>query len=444
MLLFLLLLLTQCGHGVDPGLKAYYPFNGTVEDSVGNHTFEINADSGGFGYAPDYHGTENSAISLSSGGYLVATEASTFCPNVSRTVSFWFKTSNVSSGSFVLGYGGWDSCSKAFRMHINDYGTSNSYYAGSACSNQRILLNYSSNSGYNPEISGWTMWTYTMNTSIGSAMYLNTTLVGTKNESLNYYTQFYSATSHLDNLVVGGLTSASGGAVLTSAFDNQGFSFEGSLDELRLYDYALNESQIEQLYVDFITTLSPTTSPTSIPSLQPTEMPVPEPTSSPVPVILNEDNTVIYVVKGDNDDDEEELIIDMRDYVYYPLDIVDVLNYSSINENYNLEISCTLWYKWKIIDGSGVNITEKGECNDLGILLDYDVVSLTINTSALEKNSVYQFEFFIFPLWSDDAEDTYGSLLLSVSTDTFSLSLSYLRLLVFLEKNLKTEWSHFF
>ena len=124
-MLFFLTLLTKYKHasGADVGPKAYYPFNGTVIDSVGNHTFEIHAAGETFDYAPDYHNIENSAISLSSGAYLVVRQASSFCPNVSRTISFWFKTSNVSRGSFVLGYGGWDSCSKAFRMHINDYGT---------------------------------------------------------------------------------------------------------------------------------------------------------------------------------------------------------------------------------------------------------------------------------------------------------------------------------
>ena len=175
---------------------------------------------------------------------------------------------------------------------------------------------------------------------------------------------------NLHNLVLDGLTSPwTGDSVVTATM--QGQSFEGSLDELRLYDYALNETQIEELYDDFIETQARTSSPTNIPSLEPTEMPVPEPTISPVLIMLSNDNTLIYVL--DNDDDTDELVIDMIDYVDCPLDL---LNHSNISENYWSEVACCWWYKWEIVDENGVNITNQDACNDLGVIKSYDVASL--------------------------------------------------------------------
>lgn len=195
------------------GLVAYYPFNGNANDESGNGYH--GTPSGGVTYTTDRFGNPNSAVSFNGTNALITTPELIFGPNTGVSVSLWVKA-NQQPGPTGTTYYFIMSESAAFGVWQEGNGI------GLAISRP----------GTN---SAWGTITFgTWNHFVGT--YDGTTIRAYINGSLINETEWTGPMNDPNNSVTFG------------EFINYWWS--GSLDDVRIYNRALTNGEIVQLYID--------------------------------------------------------------------------------------------------------------------------------------------------------------------------------------------------
>ncbi len=210
------------------GLIAYWPFNGGANDESGN---EINAAVVGPTLTSDRHGNINAAYAFDGLNDYLEADAS-LLPTAERTISLWFYANTVDNRPGLLGYGGSSTRGTSWFMGLNVNGIK-SFHMSCHWLINRIDYYYT-----DPPVNEWYHWVITTDIS-GTKIYVN----GLEEES---------NTTYVDNTYVNGKEIGIG--VIASSNGNVPYTdgnvkyFNGTIDDIRIYNRALNESEIEALY----------------------------------------------------------------------------------------------------------------------------------------------------------------------------------------------------
>jgi hypothetical protein len=209
---------------ITTGLVAYYPFNGNANDESGNGN---NGTVYGATLSTDRFGNPNSAYYFDGINDYIKASANNL-PNGERTVSLWFNAPIVSNNPVFLGYGGSSTCGTSWFMGVGPY-----YFVTSHCDVN--LLKY-----YYPQepIGAWYHYVVTTGSN-WTKIYIN----GVEKAS---------NTTFINNTVVTGTDLSIGVDVNTQGFapytdPNVGY-FVGSMDDVRIYNRALSDTDIQELY----------------------------------------------------------------------------------------------------------------------------------------------------------------------------------------------------
>ncbi|HVO74519.1 MAG TPA: LamG-like jellyroll fold domain-containing protein, partial [Ignavibacteriaceae bacterium] len=216
---------------VPKSLIVYYPFNGNTNDESGHG---INALNNGAVLAADRFGNAASAYSFDGISNYIHTDAD-LLPSSERSISLWFYTDDVSCHPALLGYGG-GQCGSSFIMVINNGdGT-----GGNAYEVQGHCRNFSLDYYYPAAPCGlWHHWVATTSAE-GTKFYLDNIPVASNNLFIN------NTNLEEKDLSIGCAVGNDGIAPIVGD-PNLGY-FKGLLDDISIYNYALNEDEINSLY----------------------------------------------------------------------------------------------------------------------------------------------------------------------------------------------------
>jgi fibronectin type 3 domain-containing protein len=198
---------------VSSGLVAYYPFNGNANDGSGN---ELNGNINGVTPTVSRTYSPNSAYEFNGSGNNIAVENMTV-DQTQISISLWFMSNNFSNVVRILEHN-WDGVNGVFTAALNT--------SGMLVTQIRTQNNTYPDVTTGPLQSG--VW-YHMNLSydgINLSLYLNGNLVG---QTL-VNSPLANATS---TLFIGSLNP---------------YSFNGKIDDVRIYHRALTTSEIDSLY----------------------------------------------------------------------------------------------------------------------------------------------------------------------------------------------------
>ena len=229
--LFLLLLVAggTAYAGLSDGLVRYYPFNGNPDDQsgTGNHS-TISGD--GVTPTTDRCGNPDKAYHFDNGDYIVDTANG--LPTNNRTVSLWFRPEYYNTGNpygqILLGYGGGEATNQFMIGITIENITTCAHYGGNRCF------------GAGPaKLDEWHHLVIVI-TDKDISFHVNGEHTGTCPGSLQ------TSTGVQDRNILLGTAIAVDGIHPFTSFDTT--SFTGSLDDIRIYNRALSESEIAQLY----------------------------------------------------------------------------------------------------------------------------------------------------------------------------------------------------
>ena len=210
------------------GLIAYYPFNGNANDESDNSNDGI---VNGAVLATDRFGTADKAYDFDGVDDYIKADADNL-PTAERTVSLWFNANNLDK-PVLFGYGG-ESCSASWLMGIRCGATqADAYQLQSHCEVNLLLYPYTTE-----PIGSWYHWIITTDSS-GTIMYVNGTNVVSDN---NFITNTIVIGKHL---IIGVCVSPWGTDPYTDTTTNY---YNGQIDDIRIYNRALTESEIYALY----------------------------------------------------------------------------------------------------------------------------------------------------------------------------------------------------
>jgi hypothetical protein len=214
------------------GLVGEWLFNGNAKDTSGNGN--NGTIYGEVALTRDRFGNNNRAYKFNGiDGYIKAKADS--LPRKDRTVSLWIAINSISTKPVFLAYGG-GACGTSWFMGIGPTqqgGSPTVYYMSSHCDYNNIIYHFS----YSPE-EVWHHFAVETNAS-GTTMFLDGLKVASNTNYVNN-----TATAGTD-LSLGVDISPSGCAPYTDT--NVGYLY-GSLDDVRIYNRALSESEIRSLY----------------------------------------------------------------------------------------------------------------------------------------------------------------------------------------------------
>ena len=197
-----------------PGLVAYYPFNGNANDESGNGN---NGTVNGAVLTSDRFGTASSAYDFSSGNI---TAPANYLPvgNTARTISSWIYASNfLQPDKMIVGWGQ----PSVQQMSAIAMGL------GSFADGKPGFWGYSADLAARSRVSDnrWHHVVFTFDTTLGK-LYLD---------------------GKLDTSRVLSLNTSSGTLYIGDYYINVG-RFSGSVDDIRIYNRALSETEIDSLY----------------------------------------------------------------------------------------------------------------------------------------------------------------------------------------------------
>ncbi|MDQ7816899.1 MAG: LamG-like jellyroll fold domain-containing protein [Melioribacteraceae bacterium] len=213
------------------GIVAYYPFNGNANDQSGNG---INGTVFGASLTTDRFGVANRAYSFDGTGNFIKGSA-TNLPTGERTISLWFNANSVSNQPNLFGYGGSSVCGTSFQMGLNigGYGPSNTYHVQSHCGVN--LLSWVYPQAPTNQWHHWVVTTSANNTSI----YVDGILVASNNNFIN------NTVAYGKDFCFGVNVSSQGTGPYVD--QNNGY-FNGKLDDIKIYNHVISESEIKSLY----------------------------------------------------------------------------------------------------------------------------------------------------------------------------------------------------
>ena len=199
------------------GLVAYYPFSSNANDSSGsgnNGTIY-----GGVSPTADRFGFAGAAYQFDGTGYILIPDASSFQSGLSYTISVWFQINGEGPNDW-LGL-----VSKATASTLNDAGP-------------RILLNDTPPGSGHIDFAGvggilqWNRWYHAVLVNDGTSLYwyLNDTLL------------------HTDSPVPSSWTFSNANPITLGGQNGAFRTFNGKLDEVRIYNRPLSASEVAKLY----------------------------------------------------------------------------------------------------------------------------------------------------------------------------------------------------
>ena len=227
-LLFAASCLTAVGQVPDyvptEGLVAWYPLDDNGEDQWGEHNANY------FSATPTTNrfGMPNRALNFEAGEEQFIRGDAQGLPIADRTISFWMKTTFEYEQTWPFGYGGGPLCvGRSSVLYFNSgdcNATGNVAHTAHCCTS---VLNVSLDSSFD-----WTFWCY-VNDDNGLRIYQNGVLIGGTGRAEDVQTSS-------SNFYIGSAVSFDG----TSRYAE----FTGALDDLGLWDRALSEDEITELY----------------------------------------------------------------------------------------------------------------------------------------------------------------------------------------------------
>lgn len=202
------------------GLMAYYPFNGNANDESGNYNNGIN-----FGAILTYDRFNNSnkAYSFNGSSYIYAYHNQTLQPTVGLTLSAWVKFNNLNNTSSILAKG-----------PENSKGCYNIKYDSSS-GKLDFQINFSD------YISGPRM---TVSTYLNIQTYNWYNVIGIFDGN---YMKIY-LNGQFENSIYVPKTLGSNYEALYLGSNAEANYLNGDLDDIRIYNRALNETEIQQLF----------------------------------------------------------------------------------------------------------------------------------------------------------------------------------------------------
>ncbi|MBN8707139.1 MAG: VCBS repeat-containing protein, partial [Bacteroidetes bacterium] len=201
------------------GLVAKFDFSGDATDSG---PFGKNLTSMGASLTTDRFGNVNSAYHLDGNTHLIGDGSE--LPSRERAVSMWVKLDVTTGYNYLLSYGGGNTNQTFNLRYINNQWQIVDYYESWYLSAQQ------------PE-SPKDSWVHlvAMTGPTGSKIYVNSTQKGSN-------ASFLSTTQPVGNKLIIGARSRLDGT------DIDGYRMTGSVDDIRIYDRELTETEIEALY----------------------------------------------------------------------------------------------------------------------------------------------------------------------------------------------------
>lgn len=202
------------------GLVAYYPLNGDANDVTNNDTDCFPSNSENPSLTTDRFDIENNAYSFD-GEYLYTTNDLNFNLNSDKTISAWFNAFELTDLHNIISY---DAINGRFHIRI-DNGNLNLNVYDSA--DWRIA-----NTPFD-ELNSWNMVTGVIKEEDRLELYLN-------GELIDVYNQFGNQTTDPDE--------GFGRLHIGSHKTGNSQFFIGEIDDIRIYNSALTDTEIEELY----------------------------------------------------------------------------------------------------------------------------------------------------------------------------------------------------
>jgi len=208
------------------GLVAEWLFNGSADDSSGH---DHHGTIVGAARAPDRSGQEGAAFSFNRSYIFGAADG---LPTRARTLSLWFMARTLDR-PVLFGYGG-GACGTSWWVGLNNgNGAEGMIQLDGHCVAHRLLFAYGE-----PLVNAWHHIAIATG-SRGTRMYLDGALVA-------------SSSMFVDDTVVAGKRFAIGVSVGPDGFapyeDSNISYFDGALDDIRIYDRVLDDSEILDLF----------------------------------------------------------------------------------------------------------------------------------------------------------------------------------------------------
>lgn len=202
-------------------LVAYYPFDGNFRDesSFDNHGTGRNVE-----FVPDRFGFGDKAASFNGVDSQVDAENSTQLNSPTTTVSFWINPSSLPAQgeSYIASFGGWQ---ERWKISLPDHGkmvwTTN---------HTNGISDMDAGGGNELEVGTWTHAVF-VHDGIQDKIFINGTLVATKD-------------------VAGDLNNTTRSLGIGYNPIDVGNYFDGKLDEFQIYNYALTDTEINDLYTE--------------------------------------------------------------------------------------------------------------------------------------------------------------------------------------------------
>lgn len=217
------------------GLVAWYPFNGNANDESGNGN---NGTVNGSILTTDRNGKLNSAYSFDSTQTITGSCSSFPSENNPRSISFWYNAASLGiiTSEQILGYGG-NVCGQSFIMIFENFDIGpdyiGKYEVQGTCQAFRTYTSYPT-----PANNIWHQITVTYNNA-NLKFYNDGKLVFTSSSvAMNTYV--------LSKIFCFGTTPNPNGDVPYFSPDYPGF--KGKLDDIGIWNRALTDCEVEQLY----------------------------------------------------------------------------------------------------------------------------------------------------------------------------------------------------
>jgi len=227
-----------CAQAPTNGLKGYWPFTKNAIDSAGMNN---NGTVYGATLIKDRCGNDSSAYYFDGNDYIdVGTHSS--LRSSSKTVSFWFKYTDTTSEMIFVG--NYNSLNGEWGMNCRHHDVHGLMTDIGAGSNNRQMAHRTFKTWSDNE---WHMFTATYNSKNNKlAMYIDCSLLGYKNWDISGggfsssdSIKFYSG----EHWIFGASSQ-----YFSSSINNGPRYFTGALDDIRIYDRALSETEVKKMY----------------------------------------------------------------------------------------------------------------------------------------------------------------------------------------------------
>lgn len=196
-----------------PQTIAEYTFDNTLNNINSNSPFSSSA---GITYTADRNGNPNSALRIANGAETTATIANLPYERLPRTISFWAKTETMSTRNLIFNYGVYNAANP------NNW---SAFYYGAT---NAVFVNGSNTVTTTNNNSTWYHYVCTYDGK-QSRIYKDGVLIST---SMN----FIMNTLNSSDVFKLGITGSSI------------YGFDGAIDDLKIYNYALTQADVTSLY----------------------------------------------------------------------------------------------------------------------------------------------------------------------------------------------------